>query len=161
MPCTLHRKTLCVPYQTNALLGSSSSTTARMVSPPTSPSGSTVSSPPRCKRFKACEAKRCKAMNTGSVYEAAPGSLLRAISQDEHEQYGRHEFGNTLRLCLSLFHQKLKSFCFYSMLNNDHYANLAQNVSIRSRYLQFLRSNCCISPQVMMFMLRLLPRTCF
>ena len=35
------------------------------------------------------------------------GSLLRAISQNEHEQYGRHDFGNNLRLCLSLSTQKL------------------------------------------------------
>ena len=33
-------------------------------------------------------------------------SLLRAISQDEH--YGRHDFGNNFRLCLSLSTQKLK-----------------------------------------------------
>lgn len=43
------------------------------------------------------------------------GSLLRAISQDEHEQYGRHEFGNNLRLCLSLSNQKLK--CFYFLFD--------------------------------------------
>lgn len=40
------------------------------------------------------------------------GSLPQAISQDEHEQYGRHDFGNNLGLCLSLFHPKSEPVTF-------------------------------------------------
>ena len=130
---------LQVYHQANINPGLFSSTTVRTVPPLTLPCGSTALSPPRCKRFilAKCGAKRCKAGSLRAFTKLLSSSVLRAISQDEH--YGRHDFGNNLRFCLSLSTQKLKlSFLFtvsFGLVDVGH------NICIVSRR----QSHCLLS----------------
>jgi hypothetical protein len=99
--------TLLPCQQTDITPGLSSSTTARTVSPPTSPCGSTVSRRRRCKQFIQCEAVRSGAEGAESVSK----SNHRVLS---HERYPRTSMsytvdttiGNNFGLCLSHFHPK-------------------------------------------------------
>lgn len=94
--------------QTDNTPGLSFSTTARTVSPLTSPCGSTVSRRRRCKQFIQCEAVRSGAEDAESVST----SCHRVLS---HERYPRTSMsytvdttiGNNFGLCLSHFHPKV------------------------------------------------------
>jgi hypothetical protein len=100
--------TLSSCQQTDTIAGLSFSTTARTVSPLTSPCGSTVSRRRRCKQFIQREATRSGAEGAESVGK----SNHRALS---HERYPRTSMsntvdttiGNNLGLCLSHFHPKV------------------------------------------------------
>jgi hypothetical protein len=99
--------TLLPCQQTDTISGLSSSTTARTVSPLTSPCGSTVLRRRRCKQFIQCEAVRSGAEGAESVSK----SNHRVLN---HERYPRTSMsytvdttiGNNFGLCLSHFHPK-------------------------------------------------------
>jgi hypothetical protein len=94
--------------QTDDISGLSSSTTARTVSPLTSPCGSTVLRRRRCKQFIQREALRSGAEDAESVGK----NNHRVLS---HERYPRTSMsntvdttiGNNLGLCSSHFHPKV------------------------------------------------------
>jgi hypothetical protein len=109
-------RTLSPCQQTDMIPGSFSSTTARTVSPPTSPCGSTVLRRRRCKRFIQHEALRSGAEDAESVGK----NNHRVLS---HERYPRTSMsdtvdttiGNNFGLCSSHFHPKVNlSLSLYS-----------------------------------------------
>ena len=114
MACMLNYRTLLLCQLTDVISGSSFLTTARTVSPPTFPCGSTVSRRRRCKQFIQCEAVRSGAEGAESVSKSC-----HRVSG--HERYPKTSMsntvdttiGNNLGLCLSHFHLKVNLSLFF------------------------------------------------